>query len=131
MQMRALTLGFTPVIAALVGCSEPDANLVVKAVSPDGKRVIAAYHVVPGSILDEHLVLTVAPASAAYRPDDSVASFAKVTELRAYWTADGRPVIIAKTMDGAIFDGTPELIACVGSGANCAQLKPRGREVMI
>lgn len=131
MVIRGLRLALLAAVASLASCGDPDARLVGKVASPDGEQVIALYYVVPGSIQREYLALNVAPPAASYAPRDSVASFRKATELRAYWTADGRPVVVVRSMDGSIFDDVPELLACVGAEITCDGPQPRGRSIAV
>ena len=131
MPVRAKSIAMIPVVAALMSCGDPDARLIGKVESPDGKRELSLYYVVPGSILDEYLVLNVAPRGEPYAPDDSVATFAKANDLRAYWAADGRPVIVVKAMDGGIRERVPELSVCVGNEVKCVKPNPGGQHLAV
>lgn len=128
--MRQVLFGLALIAPAalLTACSEPDRRVLGKAVSPDGKLAITFYHEVHGSILDDDLVLTIDAAGAPYRQGTSIAGAKVATDLRAYWTADGQPVLAAKTFDGWIYatpsHHSPQLLVCVDAKSGCAHLPP-------
>lgn len=128
MLMRILLLALLPSLAILSGCSDPVTKLIGSAASPDGKHEFTLYEVMRGAMASNYLALNVATPDAPYSPDDSVASFHKASDLRAYWTADGRPVLVVRSMDGGIFDDIPEMMVCVGSGTGCSGLRAQGRQ---
>jgi hypothetical protein len=109
--MRILTLALLPPIALLSGCDDPPTKLISSAASPDGKREFTLHEVMRGPMASSYLALNLAAPDAPYSPQDSVASFHRATDLRAYWTADGRPGLVVRSMDGGIFEyDIPEMI---------------------
>ena len=127
-QLAKLVIG----AAALAGCSEPQRKLVGKAISPDGKMALALYHEVPGSIIDDRLVLTIATPTAEYSADDSVAGISVASHLRAYWTPDGRPALLARSLEGWVnSEGPNPLRVCIGAANDCANLDLPLRKIEV
>ena len=131
MLMRFLMLALLPSMAILPGCSDPETKLIGSAASPDGKQEFTLYVVMRGAMASEYLALNVAAPNAPYSPDKSVASFHKATDLRAFWTADGRPVLIVRSMNGGIFDDISEMMVCVGPGTGCSGVRAQGRQIAV
>lgn len=106
---------------ALNGCADPPpATKVVGTVkSPDGKQALTLFAVVPGSILDNYLAVNISEPGAPYSEAQTVASFSDATELRAFWTQTGQPVITAGAMTGTTFPLGKDcgLVVCQGASA--------------
>lgn len=104
------------IAAVTTGCGihEPDIKAVGSVVSSDGKRVLTAYVVVPGGTLEDYLALNLAPPGASYSPEDTLASFSKVSKLHVFWTHTGKPALVASHLEGVVFvRGKPsELLHC-------------------
>ena len=94
------------------------------AVSPDGKKALTLFAVVQGSILDDYLALNLAEPGALYSEGKTVASFSRATELRAFWTPTGQPVLVARNLTGTIFSygKSSRLIVCQ-DGQSCPELR--------
>ena len=129
--MRFL-LAIATSVLALAGCSEPERKLIGKSVSPNGKLALALYHEVPGSIIDDRMVMTIAPPNAAYSADDSVAGISVVSNLRAFWTRAGRPVLAASSLRGWVnSDGSNPLLVCIGDANECAKVDMLGSKIQV
>lgn len=89
---------------ALNSCTDapPTTTVVGTTKSPDGKKALTVFAVVPGSILDDYLAVNISEPGAPYSEAQTVASFSDATELRAYWTQTGQPVLTVGAMTGTI-----------------------------
>lgn len=129
--MRFL-LAIATAVFALAGCGEPERKLVGKSVSPNGKLALALYHEIPGSIIDDRLIMTIAPPNADYSADTSVAGISVASNLRAFWTPDGRPVLAASSLRGWVnSDGANPLLVCIGGANECAKLGLPGGKIEV
>lgn len=102
----ALRLGLVTLTAiALSGCTRPASTTTVLGtiVSPTGKQALTLFAVVPGSILDDYLALNLSEPGAPYSEKQTVASLSRVTDMRAFWTRTGRPVLAARDLAGTVF----------------------------
>ena len=123
---RLIKLSLLSSLLAVAGCSDPKRKLIGQALSPDGKLALTLYHEVPGSIIDDTMVLTIAASDAPFSANASVAGIKTATNLRAYWTAEGRPVLSAQSLNGWVTSepSRSSLRVCVGADVDCANLGP-------
>ena len=123
---RPIKLALLLSFLAVAGCSDPKRKLIGQALSPDGKLALALYHEVPGSIMDDTMVLTIAASDAPFSAKASVAGIKTATNLRAYWTADGRPVLAAQSLNGWVTSEPTRLglRVCIGADVDCVNLGP-------
>ena len=128
--MRHVPFGPTliAILVQLTSCGEPDHRVLGRAISPDGKRAITFYHEVRGSILDDNLILTIDVPTAPFRQDTVIAGAKVATDLRAYWTAEGQPILAARAFDGWIYATpnrhSPQLLVCIDAHSDCLHLPP-------
>jgi len=123
---RVLHLAAASAALFVGACRDPERRFIGTTLSEDGTKALTLHHEVRGSIMDDSLVLTLAPPSKALSAEGSVAGIKAAKNLRAYWDADGSPVIVADYFNGWINSEPPgpTILVCIGRDKACAHFSP-------